>query len=337
MWSTRLICSSSIPSKWKGTATDSEVSFPSEIREAKFVRLFVRHSLTLPNIIKISWLQLKTKAAYRYLSQCSSVYWKYFVHPSFPSRLHLTMLSTHGRGDSRKTNKGGPSFPANQATKKAQTAPRHGSCKELKLPPLLVLFVILASIQKAAMLYQRATHNTNNSSTHNNNCNWRHDKNSSKMNVALWIKIKSDSDDVVEVICDRPRGRGRARARKRVHVTGFEEDLEARIERTVKCLVPDVIQAVLSSHSRPAALTVSNNSDVSATSWSGTIQAAGPAQTQLGNQSIASNSLSRKSDRSNRLSVTDMQDFFGQTGQLNPQSAPPVGVASTAPFLISSY
>ena len=37
------------------------------------------------------------------------------------------MLSTRGRGDSRKTNKGGPSFAANQATKKAQTAPRHGS------------------------------------------------------------------------------------------------------------------------------------------------------------------------------------------------------------------
>ena len=32
-------------------------------------------------------------------------------------------------------------------------------------------------------------------------------------------------------------------------------------------------------------------------------------------------------------SVTGMQDFFGQTDQLNPQSAPPVGVASTAPFL----
>ena len=37
------------------------------------------------------------------------------------------MLSTRGRGDSRKTNKGGPSFAANQATKKAQTAPRNGS------------------------------------------------------------------------------------------------------------------------------------------------------------------------------------------------------------------
>ena len=29
------------------------------------------------------------------------------------------MLSTRGRGNSRKTNKGGLSFPANQATKKA--------------------------------------------------------------------------------------------------------------------------------------------------------------------------------------------------------------------------
>ena len=85
MWSTRLICSPSIPSKWKGTATDSEISFPSE---AKFVCLFVRHSLTVPNIIKISWLQLKTKAACRYLSQCSFVYWKYFVHPSFANPLH---------------------------------------------------------------------------------------------------------------------------------------------------------------------------------------------------------------------------------------------------------
>ena len=95
-----------------------------------------------------------------------------------------------------------------------------------------------------------------------------------------------------EVSCDRPRGR----ARKHVHVTEDEEDLEARMERTVKCLEPDVIQAVLSSQSRPAALTVSNNSDVSATSWSGTIQAAGPAQTLLGNQRIASNSLSHESD-----------------------------------------
>ena len=141
---------------------------------------------------------------------------------------------------------------------------------------------------------------------------------------------ESDSDDVVEeVSCDRPRGR----ARKCVLVTEDEEDLEALIERTVKCLVPDIIQAVLSSQSRPAALTVSNNSDVSATSWSGTIQAAGLAQTQLGNRSIASNSLSRESDRSNGLSVTGMQDFLGQTDQLNLQRAPPVGVASTALFL----
>ena len=44
-----------------------------------------------------------------------------------PSRLRLTMLSTRGRSDSRKTDKGGPSFPANQVTKKAQTAPRRGS------------------------------------------------------------------------------------------------------------------------------------------------------------------------------------------------------------------
>ena len=38
------------------------------------------------------------------------------------------MLCT--RGNSRKTSKGGPSFPANQATKskKVQTAPGHGSC-----------------------------------------------------------------------------------------------------------------------------------------------------------------------------------------------------------------
>ena len=150
------------------------------------------------------------------------------------------------------------------------------------------------------------------------------------MNVALWIKINLTSDDVVEEVSgDRPRGR----ARKRVHVTEDEDDLEARIERTVKRLVPDFIQAVLSSQSRPAALTVSNNSDVSATSWSGTIQAAGPARTQLGNQTIAPNSLSRESDRSNGLSVTGMQDFFGQTDPLNPQSAPPVGVASTAPLL----
>ena len=48
----------------------------------------------------------------------------------------------------------------------------------------------LASIQKAAMLYQRAIHNNNNnSSTHNNNYNWCHDNNSSKINVALSIKI----------------------------------------------------------------------------------------------------------------------------------------------------
>ena len=128
-----------------------------------------------------------------------------------------------------------------------------------------------------------------------------------------------------EVSGDRPRGR----PRKRIHVTEDEDDLEAHIERTVKCLILDIIQAVLSSQSRPAALTVSNNSDVSATSWSGT----GLAQTQLGNQSIAPNSLSRESDRSNRLSVTGMQDFFRQTDQLYLQSAPPVGVASTAPFL----
>ena len=111
-----------------------------------------------------------------------------------------------------------------------------------------------------------------------------------------------------EVSGDRPRGR----PRKRVHVTEDEDDLEAHIERTVRRLVPDVIQAVLSSQSRPAALTLSNNSDVSATSWSGTIQAAGLAQTQLGNQSIAPNSLSRESDRSNRLSVTGMQDCLGR-------------------------
>ena len=100
-------------------------------------------------------------------------------------------------------------------------------------------------------------------------------------------------------------------------MTEDEEHLEAHIERTVKRLVPDIIQAVLNSQSQPAALTVSNNSDVSATSWSGTSQTAGPAQTQLGNQSIASNSLSRESDRSNGLSVTGMQDLFGHTDQLN--------------------
>ena len=126
---------------------------------------------------------------------------------------------------------------------------------------------------------------------------------------------KSDSDDVVEVSGDRPRARGRAR--KRVHVTEDEDDLEAHIDKKVKRLVPDVIQAVLSSQSQPAALTVPNHSDVSATSWSGTIQVAGPAQTQLSNQSIAPNSLSRESDRSNGLSVTGM----------------PVGVESTAPLL----
>ena len=119
---------------------------------------------------------------------------------------------------------------------------------------------------------------------------------------------------VEEVSGDRPRARKRVRLREDEAV-----DLEARIERTVKRSVPDVIQAVLSSQNRPA--TVSNeNSDVSATSWSGTIRAAGSAQTQLGNQSIASNLLSRESDKSNGRSVTSMP------------SAPPV-VASTASFL----
>ena len=81
-------------------------------------------------------------------------------------------------------------------------------------------------------------------------------------------------------------------------------------------------------------MTVSNeNSDISATSWCGTIRAAGPAQTKLGNQSIAPSSLSHESDRPNELSVTGMPDFFGQTNQLS-LSAPPV-VASTAPLLTS--
>ena len=42
------------------------------------------------------------------------------------------MLSARGCGDSRKTNKGGPSFPANKATKKVQTAPRHGSRRHMQ-------------------------------------------------------------------------------------------------------------------------------------------------------------------------------------------------------------
>ena len=52
------------------------------------------------------------------------------MHPSFANPFTTSFdnaFSTRGRGDSRKTNKGGPNFPANQATKKAQTALRHGS------------------------------------------------------------------------------------------------------------------------------------------------------------------------------------------------------------------
>ena len=287
------------------------------------------------------------------------------MHPSFPSRLRLTMLSTRGRGDSRKTNKGGPSFPANQATKKAQIAPRHGSrhhtrqispseplenwYKDQLLDKLEELNPVKSrQLQRAKVnTIIRAIHNlgfdpeSRHALSESNTQQQQQQHPQQQLQLAsqqqqqlnecgTLDQDKSDSDDVVEeVICDRSRGR----ARKRVHVTEDEEDLEAHIERTVKRLVPDIIQAVLSSQSQPAALTVSNNSDVSATSWSGTIQAAGPAQTQLGNQSIASNSLSHESDRSNGLSVIAMQEFFGQTGQLNPQSAPPVGAASTAPFL----
>ena len=50
-------------------------------------------------------------------------------------------------------------------------------------------------------------------------------------NELSWDHVNRPSDDLVEeVSCDRPRGR----ARRRVHVTEDEEDLEARIERTVK-------------------------------------------------------------------------------------------------------
>ena len=119
------------------------------------------------------------------------------------------------------------------------------------------------------------------------------------MNIAFCIKMNLMRASnpwwwIEEVSGDKPRGR----ARKHIHLTEDEDDLEARIERTVKCLVPDIIQAVLSSQNWPAAVSY-DNSDVSVTSWSGTIQAAGLAQMQLGNQSIAPNSLSRKSDRPN--------------------------------------
>ena len=121
------------------------------------------------------------------------------------------------------------------------------------------------------MFCQRATCNNNNSSAHTN---------SSKMNMATRIKMNLTqtmypwrSMAVEEVSGDRPR------TRKHVRLTEDEgDDLEARIKRTVKHLVPDVIQAVLSSQNQPAAVS-NENSEVRATSWSGTIWAAGPAQT----------------------------------------------------------
>ena len=125
------------------------------------------------------------------------------------------------------------------------------------------------------------------------------------MNIAFCIKMNLTQTSnpwwwIEEVSGDKPRGR----TRKHIRLTEDEDDLEARIERTVKCLVPDIIQALLSSQNRPAAVS-NDNSDISVTSGSGTIQAAGLAQMQLGNQSIAPNALSRKSDRPNRLPLTD--------------------------------
>ena len=144
---------------------------------------------------------------------------------------------------------------------------------------------------------------------------------------------KNDSETkllvVEEVTDDRPG------ARKHVRLTEDEgDDLEARIERTVKRLVLDVIQAVLISQNQPATVSTNENSDVSATSWSDTIRAAGPAQTQLVNQSSAPTSLSRKGegDRLHGLPETGMPGFVGQTNQLL-QSAHPV-VPSTESFLV---
>ena len=120
-------------------------------------------------------------------------------------------------------------------------------------------------------------------------------------------------------------------------MTEDEDDLEACIERTVKRLVPDIIQVVLSSQSQPATLTVSNNSHVSATSWSGTIQAAGPARTQLGNQSIAPNSLSCKSDRSKGLSATDAVVLLSGTGGLPSANRNSRGSLTDLDALVQSY
>ena len=145
---------------------------------------------------------------------------------------------------------------------------------------------------------------------------------------------ESDSETellvVEEVTGDRPG------ARKHVRLTEDEgDDLEAPIEKTVKRLVLDVIQAVLIGQNQPATVSTNENSDVSATSWSDTIRASVPAQTQLVNQSSAPTSLSREGegegDRLHGLSEIGMPDFVGQTNQLL-QSAHPV-VPSTASFL----
>ena len=82
---------------------------------------------------------------------------------------------------------------------------------------------------------------------------------------------------------------------------------------------------------------MSNNSDVSATSWSGTIQAAGPAQTQLGNQIIAPNSLSRESDRSNGLSVTDAAVLPSGTRGLPSANRNSRGSLTDLDALVQSY